>query len=56
MITCWAGKIRFSGTLKSMLLKASPGECFAPCNFVLLVTLRGSHVHLIVYLTMYEMK
>ena len=32
MITCRAGKIRFSGTQKSVLFKASPGECFAPCD------------------------
>ena len=32
-------KIRFSGALKSMLLKASSGERSAPCNFVFLMTL-----------------
>ena len=42
-----AGKIRFSGTQKSMLLKASSGECCASCNFVLLVTLRGSFIRFI---------
>ena len=31
-------------------MKASSGELFAPHNFVLLVTLQGTHVHLTVYL------
>ena len=34
-----AGKIRFSGALKSVLLKASSGDCCAPRSFVLLMTL-----------------
>ena len=38
-----AGKIRFSGEQKSVLLKASSGEHCAPRNFVLLVTLRGMY-------------
>ena len=51
-----AGKIRFFGTGKSMLLKASPREHCAPCNFVLLVTLGGTQVCLTVYLIMNQMK
>ena len=43
-----AGKIRFSGAQKSVLLKASSGERCAPQNFVHLVTFRGTRVHLIV--------
>ena len=35
-----AGKIRFSGERNFMLLKTSSGARCAPCNFVLLVTLR----------------
>ena len=31
-----AGKVRFSGTQKSVLLEASPGECCVPHHFVLL--------------------
>ena len=42
-----AGKIRFPGAQKSVLLKTSSGEPCAPCNFVHLVTLRGICVHLI---------
>ena len=45
-----ARKIKFSDTQKSVLLKANSGEHCAPCNFVLLMTLGGTHVHLIVYL------
>ena len=45
-----AGKIRFSGARKSVLLKAISGERGAPRNFVHLVTLRDTHVRLIVYL------
>ena len=45
-----AEKIRFFGTQKSVLLKASSGECCAPRNFVLLVMLGGTCVCLIVYL------
>lgn len=44
-----AGKIRFSGLQKSVLLKAS-SEHVAPHNFVLCVTLGGKLVHLIVCL------
>ena len=44
--TCRAGKIRFSGARKFVLLKASSGDCCAPCNFLLLVTLRGTRVRL----------
>ena len=47
---CWVGKIRFSGTWNSMLLKACSGECSAPHNIVLLLRLGGTLVHLIVYL------
>ena len=51
-----AGKIRFSGTQKSMLLKASSGECCAPRNFGLLMMLGGTCVYLIMYLIVYQMK
>ena len=51
-----AGKIMFFGTWKSVLLKASSGECCAPGNFVLLMTLGSVHIDLIVYLTMYQMR
>ena len=51
-----AGKISFSGARKSVLLKASSGEHYAPCNFVHLVTLRGTLVHLTLYLAMHQMK
>ena len=37
--TLQAERNRYSGARKSALLKASSGECFAPFNFVLLVTL-----------------
>ena len=46
--SCRAGKIRFSSRRKSVLLNASSGERCAPRNFVLLVTLGGTRVHLIV--------
>ena len=52
--TLRAGKIRFSGAQKSVLLKESPGECCAPHNFVYLVTLRGTCVHLIMWLTVHQ--
>ena len=45
-----ARKIRFSGTRKSVLLKASSGEHCASRNFVLLVALGGTCVCLIAYL------
>ena len=51
-----AGKIRFSGARKSVLLKTSLGEHCAPRNFVHLVTLRGTDVRLIVYLVVHQMK
>ena len=51
-----AGRIRFSGTQKSVLLKVSSGERCASCNFVLLVTLGGTHVCLIVYIVAHQMK
>ena len=51
-----AWKIRFSGTRKSMLLKVGLGERCAPRNFVLLVTSGGTHVRVIVYLAVYQMK
>ena len=51
-----ARKIRFAGTRMSVLLKASSGEHCAPHNFVLLVTLGGTSVRLIVYLTVHQMK
>ena len=47
----WVGKIRFSATWKSVLLKASSGEHCAPCSFVLFVTLRDTCVCLTMYLT-----
>ena len=49
-------KISFSGAQKSMLLKASSGERCATHNFVHLVTLQGTRVHLKVYLVMHQMK
>ena len=51
-----AGKNWFSGAQNSMLPKASSGEPCAPRNFVLLVTLRGTSVHLVVYLVVHHMK
>ena len=51
-----AGKIRFSGARKSVLLKPSSGERCTPRNFVLLVTLEGTRSHLTVYLVMHQMK
>ena len=51
-----AGKIRFSGARKSVLLKPSSGERCAPQNFVQLVTFRGTRVHLIMYLVVHQMK
>ena len=51
-----ATKIRFSGARNSVLLKASPGERRTPHDFVLLLTLRGTCVHLIVYLIVNQMK
>ena len=51
-----AGKIRFSGTRKSVLLKASSGERCAPRNFVHLATLEGTRVLPIVYLAVHHMK
>ena len=51
-----AGKIRFSVTRKSVLLKASSGERFAPRNFVLLVMLGGTSFHLIVWLAVHQIK
>ena len=56
MQMCRAGKNRFSGKRKSMLLKASSGECYAPPNFLLLVMLEATHVGLNMYLAMYQMK
>ena len=49
-------KIKFSGTRKSVLLKASSGERCTPANFVLFVTLEGAHVRLIVYLAVHQIK
>ena len=51
-----AGKIKISGTRKSVLLKASSGERFAPHDFMLLVKLVGTPVSLIVYLSVHQMK
>ena len=51
-----AGKVRFSGARKSVLLKASSGERCAPRNFVHLVALQGTCVRLIVYLVVHQMK
>ena len=44
LLVARTGKIRFSGTQKSLLLKPSSGECCAAHNFVLLVTLEGKRV------------
>ena len=52
--TLRAGKIKFSGAQKYVLLKESPGECCAPHNFVHLVTLRGTCVCLIMWLTVHQ--
>ena len=54
--TVTAGKIRFSGARKSVLLKASSGERSAPRNFVHLVTLQGMRVRLIMYLVVHQVK
>ena len=54
--TVAAGKIRFAGARKSVLLKASSGERSAPRNFVHLVTWQGMHVRLIMYLVVHQMK
>ena len=43
-----AGDIRVSGTRKPVLLAKSSAERRTPRNFVLLLTLRGTHVRLIV--------
>ena len=51
-----AGKVRFSGARKFVFLKASSGEPCAPPNFVHLVTLRGTRVHLIMYLVVHQLK
>ena len=51
-----AGKIRFSGARKSVLLKLSSRERCAPHNFVLPVTLQGTCVRFIVYLIVHQMK
>ena len=51
-----AGKIRFSGARKSVLLKASSGERCAPQNVVHVATFRGTRVYLIVYLVVHQMK
>ena len=51
-----AGKIRFSGAQKPMLINANSGEHCAPCNFVHLLTLQFTHVHRIVYLIVHQIK
>ena len=51
-----AGKIRFSGAQKSVLVKASSGERCVPRNFGHLKTLQGTRIHLIVYLLMHQIK
>ena len=51
-----ARKIRFSGSRKSVFLKASSGERCPSRYFVLLVTLGGTRVDFIVYLAMPQMK
>ena len=51
-----AGKIRFSGAQKFVLVKASSGERWVSCNFVHLMTLRGTDVYLIIYLFVHQMK
>ena len=51
-----AGKIRFSGTQESVLLKAMSGKHSEHQNVVLLVTLGVTRVCLIVYHTMHQMK
>ena len=51
-----AGKIRFSGERKFVLLKANSGERCAPHNFALLVTLQSKSVCLTVYLTVHQIK
>ena len=44
----WARDIRVSGTRESVILAKSSGERSIPRNFGLLLTLRGTHVRLIV--------
>ena len=56
IIKFMAGKIRFLGAQKSVLLKASSGEWCTPHNFVHLVTLQGTRVCLIVYPVVHQMK
>ena len=51
-----AAKISFAGARKPVLIKASSGKRCAPRNFVQLVTLRDTHVRLIVYLVVHQMK
>ena len=51
-----ARKIRFSGSRKSVFLKASSEERCPSRYFVLLVTLGGTRVDFIVYLAMPQMK
>ena len=47
-----AGKIRFSGAWKTVLLKVSS----RPCNFMHLVTLQGTRVSLIMCLVVHQTK
>ena len=49
-------KNKFSGMQKSVLLKAGSRECFVPHNFLLFVTVQGTHVCLIVYLVVHQIK
>ena len=51
-----AAKSRISGTQKFIMLKASSSGCCVPHNFVLLLALGGTHVHLIINLTVHQMK
>ena len=51
-----AGKIRFSGARKSVLIKTSSGKRCAARNFVHLLTLHDTRVRLIVYLVVHQMK
>ena len=51
-----AGKIRFYGEWKPVLLQASPGERCASHNFMLPVTLRSQSVCLTLYLIVHQIK
>ena len=51
-----AAKSKISGTENSALLKVSSKGLCAPHDFALLLALGGTHVHLILYLAVHQMK